>query len=208
MSTRWKAQFRLRLKMISSFCRRWGSGWVVQRSSRETIMTNVQTKTKVKQKQSLSRPARRELKLAPEKVKNVSRSCTLMVAVGWKWGSHHNIVLPWTAKGGNTHDLLTWESHHCGPGGASWLTANRDRVNVLGAGQPGHIFHTWLAFFPILCSEVPHGRGPGSLASVFNYRPVLVSLFETRAWEHEAQQTQNKNCKWTIPCQKPAFMWK
>ena len=44
-------------------------------------MMNIPTKTEVKQQQSLSHPARRELKLSSNKVKNVSLRFTLMAAV-------------------------------------------------------------------------------------------------------------------------------
>ena len=52
-------------------------------SEETTIMMNIWTKMKVKQKQTLSRPARRELKLAHAKMKNVFQSCTLMAAVAF-----------------------------------------------------------------------------------------------------------------------------
>ena len=32
-------------------------------------------------------------------------------------------------------------------------------MNVLGAGQPGHVFHTWLAFSLFFVLVVPCGRG-------------------------------------------------
>ena len=98
----------------------------------KTIMMNVQTKMKAKQKQSLSRPARRELKLAQaKKMKNVSQSCTLMAAVAEN-RSLFTMDAAWVERAGGLCDLFTWEWRHCDPGGASGLTANRDRVTSWG----------------------------------------------------------------------------
>ena len=70
--------------------------------------------------------------------------------------SLHNMSSRGMRRAGMLRDLLTWEWCHCDPGGASRLTANRDRMKCLeGAGQSGHVFHTWSAFFPVLCSVSP-----------------------------------------------------
>ena len=113
-------------------------------------------KNKSKQKQSLSHPARRELiltwakwkrKRGRKKREKCFSSCTLMAAVAWKQKVSTQGKLPGLQRAGVLRDLLTWEWRHCDPGGASGLTANRDQVNVLGAGQTGHVFHhTWSAF--------------------------------------------------------------
>ena len=120
-------------------------------------------KNESKTKQSLSRPARRELTLAQSKWRTF-----LKVAPLWQW-FRETRGLTWTPR------PINREWCHFDPGRASGLTVNRDWVNVLGAGQPESQFFTpFWALVSFFCSAVPHGNKALVVwAFDFNYRPSL-----------------------------------
>ena len=65
-------------------------------------------------------------------------------------------MLPLTATWFVVSQLSNWEWRHWDPGEASGLTANRHRVNILGAGQPESQFFTpFWALDSSLCSWTP-----------------------------------------------------
>ena len=70
---------------------------------------------------------------------------------------------------------INWEWCHHDPSGASGLTANRDQVNVLGAGQPwSRFFIPCWPFALFFCSAAPRdNEALVVLAFDFNYRPSL-----------------------------------
>ena len=120
-------------------------------------------------------------------IQNNNNKCSNKMKVNQKQ-SHHKLMLPWTATGFGVSRLLNWEWRHCDPGGASGLTANRDRVNVLGAGQPESQFSTpFWALVSSLCSWTPQALVVRLLIS-----PKAFSLFE--AMWGKTQQTLIRCC--------------